>query len=36
MLKVRLISFGPASILTRGADGGNIPEPDVGTYPPLA
>lgn len=34
--KIRLIAFGPASVLTRGAERGNIPEPDVGTYPPLA
>jgi hypothetical protein len=34
--KIRLIAFGPASILTRGADLGSIPEPDVGTYPPHA
>jgi hypothetical protein len=33
---IRLIGFGPASILTRGSDLGNIPEADVGTYPPLA
>ncbi len=33
---IRLIAFGPASILTRGSDIGTIPEPDVGTYQPLA
>jgi hypothetical protein len=33
---IRLIAFGPASILTRGSDLGAIPEADVGTYPPLA
>ncbi len=33
---IRLIAFGPASILTRGSDLGNIPEADVGTYPPIA
>ncbi len=33
---IRLITFGAASILTRGSELGSIPEPDVGTYAPLA
>lgn len=33
---IRLIAFGAVSVLTRGSDLGNIPEADVGTYPPLA
>lgn len=31
--KIRLIAFGPASILTRGAEKGAIPETDFGVYP---
>lgn len=34
--KIRLIAFGPASILTRGAERGTIPENDFGVYQPLA
>lgn len=30
---IRLIAFGPASVLTRGAPQGVIPEPDLGVYP---
>lgn len=33
ILTVRLIAFGPASDLTRGAIKGNIPESDLGVYP---
>lgn len=33
---LRLIAFGPASTLTRGSDLGMIPEPDFGTWRPLA
>lgn len=33
---LRLIAFGAASVLTRGSELGSIPEPDVGTYAPLA
>lgn len=31
--KLRLIAFGPASLLTRGSDKGTIPETDLGVYP---
>lgn len=31
-----LITFGPASILTRGSDMGVLPEPDFGVWRPLA
>jgi hypothetical protein len=34
--KIRLIAFGPASILTRGAEKGTIPENDIGVYPAQA
>lgn len=30
---LRLIAFGPASLLTRGSDKGTIPETDLGVYP---
>lgn len=30
---LRLIAFGPASLLTRGSDKGSIPETDLGVYP---
>lgn len=30
---LRLIAFGPASVLTRGSDKGTIPETDLGVYP---
>lgn len=30
---IRLIAFGPASTLTRGAERGSIPENDLGVYP---
>ena len=33
---LRLIAFGSASTLTRGHEMGTIPEPDFGTYRPLA
>jgi len=33
---LRLMAFGPVSILTRGHEMGTIPEPDFGTYRPLA
>lgn len=32
---MRLITFGPASTLTRGAEQGNIPENDLSVYPTL-
>jgi len=31
--RLRLITFGPASLLTRGSDKGTIPETDLGVYP---
>jgi len=31
--RLRLIAFGPASLLTRGSDKGTIPETDLGVYP---
>lgn len=34
--KTRLIAFGPASVLTRGAEKGTIPETDFGVYPAQA
>ena len=34
--KIRLIAFGPASILTRGGLTGTIPENDIGVYPAQA
>lgn len=33
---LRLISFGPASLLTRGSDMGALPEPDFGVWRALA
>ena len=33
---LRLIAFGPASLLTRGSDMGALPEPDFGVWRPLA
>ncbi|GEM_PF-1516350 len=34
--KIRLIAFGSAAVLTRGAEQGDIPETDLGVYPPQA
>ncbi|SFS78508.1 hypothetical protein SAMN05192570_2612 [Brevundimonas viscosa] len=31
--KIRLIGFGSACVLTRGAEKGTIPETDFGVYP---
>jgi hypothetical protein len=35
-LKLRLLSFGSAGVLTRGADMGAVPENDFGVWRPLA
>lgn len=31
--KLRLVAFGPVSVLTRGASGSLVPENEVSTYP---
>jgi len=36
MTRTTLITFGPASVLTRGSDMGVLPEPDFGVWRPLA
>lgn len=33
---LRLVAFGAVSSLTRGSDGGIVPEPDMGTFPKTA
>lgn len=33
---LRLVAFGAVSALTKGSDGGIIPEPDMGTFPKTA
>ena len=35
-LKLRLLSFGAAAVLTRGTDMGALPENDFGVWRPLA
>ncbi len=35
-LKLRLLPFGAAGVLTRGADMGAVPENDFGVWRPLA
>lgn len=36
MAIVRIVAFGVVSTLTRGSDGGIVPEPDMGTFPKTA
>lgn len=36
MTRTTLITFGRASVLTRGSDMGVLPEPDFGVWRPLA
>lgn len=36
MALVRIVALGAVSILTRGSDGGIVPEPDMGTFPTTA
>lgn len=35
-ITLRILAFGAVSALTKGSDGGIVPEPDMGTFPKTA